>query len=110
MSDTITACTKLFESIINKYGPLNTVLIGIGIIVVLFLFRLYTDYRKDKERDKIIEEKERTVQRLAQEAREWRIVILKEKYKWTDEQVERFIHKGDFKDGAEARQKLEGTK
>lgn len=110
MSDTINAFTKLFETIINKYGQVNTVLIAIGIALVLFLYRLYTDYRKDKERDRVIEEKERTVQRLAQEAREWRIVILKEKYKWTDEQVDRFIHKGDFKDGIEARRKLEGVK
>lgn len=42
-----------------------------------------------------IEEKNRTIRRLAEQERNYRILFFKEKAGWTDEQVERFVIEND---------------
>lgn len=108
MAELIQAITELFYAVIKAFGPGPTIGIFLFILVVTVLFRLYTDWRKDREINKVIAEKERTIQRLAQESREWRIAILREKYNWTPEEIEQFIHKNDFADANDSRKHLEG--
>lgn len=70
--------------------------------------RIYLTYTKDKEVNLALKEKERTIQRLTAEAREYKIVIFKEIHKWSDHEIERFIVKNDLANAVEARKALEG--
>jgi len=80
-----------------------------AIIIILFTARrLYSDRRKDKEVNLLIEEKERTIQRLAKEAREYKILYFKKVENWSDEDIEHILMKNDFTDGVEARKHMEG--
>lgn len=108
MTNFIKALTELSRLILESFGAEKTIGIIIGLVLLSIIYRLYSDYRKDKEVNAVIAEKERTIQRLAQDNREWRILFLKEKYNWSVEEIERFIHKNDFKDGPEARKFFEG--
>ena len=99
-----------FESIINAFGPVWTVLVALGIYGACFLWRLYNDRRKDRERDIVLEEKERSLQRLANEARAYRAYVFKEKLKCDDTWLEKFMIENDFRSGPESRRVLERQK
>lgn len=102
--------TKFLEFLIARYGNWGTVGIGAALLLVGILWRLYNDYRKDKETNAVVAEKDRTIQRLAEQERNYRILFLKEKAGWTDEQIRLFVMKNDFENGVTARRMLEGDK
>jgi len=103
---TINAIEHLITTVVNAFGPGKTILLMIAIAVAVFVWRVYNNYRKDKEINKAIQALEQSVQRCAAEAREWRIVFLK-KDGWSDTEIDRFILKGQFDSAAEAREALE---
>lgn len=108
LSEIIKEIKGLIELLINKFGTWG--FIGIfGIIIVLVMaWKWYNIYRKDQEEKSALNEKERSIQRLAQENREYKIIILKEKFKWSDEQIEKYILENrGFDDGPSARKSLE---
>lgn len=109
-SATVDAWTRLLNAIVEAFGPEWALGIGAFFVVWTTFWRIYNDKRKDKDRKAVIEEKEKTIQRLAAESREYRAAIFREKFKWTHEQVEALFYRNDYKDGVEAREKLEGGK
>ena len=105
--ETIEALRKLILDLVGIFGPWPTLAI-IGTIVTLVVARrLYNDSRADKETNALVDEKEKSVQRLATENREQRILIARQVYKWTPEEIERYILRAEFRNGAEAREALE---
>jgi hypothetical protein len=106
---TIQAAEKAFTTVINTFGPWRTILLLFIGGVVLAAWRIYNNWRKDKEVNLAIAAMERAVQRSAAEAREWKIVHLKERCNWTDAQVEKFILQNQFDDPATARNALESA-
>lgn len=98
----LTGIKEILALIIANYGPYGTIGLFLVVYVLLWIKRLYDDYKKKKEENEVIAEKERTVQRLANEVRMWRTLELKEKRHWTDEQIERFLITEDFANPAEA--------
>lgn len=98
----LTGIKEILALIIANYGPYGTIGLILIIYILFWIKRLYDDYKKKKEENEVIAEKERTVQRLANEVRMWRTLELKEKRHWTDEQIERFLITEDFANPTEA--------
>ena len=77
------------------------------LMAVAFSWRVYQDYRRDRETNALVAEKERTIQRLAADNRELRIALLKNLGKWSDEDIQRYILLNVPPDGPAARKLLE---
>jgi hypothetical protein len=107
LPDVLQTVNQLLELLISHFGPWGTIVIIFGALLLAVGLRLYNDWRKDKEVKALIDEKDRTIQRLAESERTYRALFLKEKAGWTDEQVERFIVRNEFANPAEAREALE---
>lgn len=91
IADIIKAFTRLVEVFVASFGKWGTLAIfGVALLLAIS-WRLYNDYRKDKEVNGIIAEKDRTIRRLADQERHYRILFFQEKAGWTDEQIERFL-------------------
>ena len=97
----------LINALVANFGAWGTVGVAVLVYLAFFFWRHYTDKRKDKEAESVLADKEKTVQRLANEVRMWRIVYFKEVHKWTDDQVEKLFISAEFKDPIEARAFLE---
>lgn len=104
------------NEIIDAAGRFITA-VGFGKAIAAYLIwqgcraigRLYIDHTKEKETNAALDEKERTIQRLAQDNRELRIVNLKVQG-WSVDEIDRFVIRNEFKNPAEARGQLESTK
>jgi hypothetical protein len=101
------AIGKFLTLLIDKLGVGQTIALLVVVYLLLVVRRLYLDYRKDKDSDRAIKAMETSVQRSAQEAREWRILFMKEKAGWSLEEAERMVMSVDFEDPASARNALE---
>lgn len=101
------AIGKFLTLLIDKLGVAQTIILLVVVYLLMVLRRLYLDYRKDKDSDRAIKAMEMSVQRSAQEAREWRILFMKEKAGWSLEEAERMVMSVDFEDPASARKALE---
>src|SRR5262245_15355142 len=88
--------SNLVEVILKNFGALGTVLLALGVVLLLFAWRRYNDYQRDKRTDELIKEKDRTIQRLAEQERNLRVVLFKSVTGWSDEQLNLFIMKNNF--------------
>lgn len=107
-TDLINALSHLIGVLVGVFGLKLTGLILFLLLVGSVAYRRWREYKKDSGWRAVVEEKERTIQRLAEENRNHRIVILKEVAHWTDDEIDRFVMKNEFKDGVAARKVLEG--
>lgn len=107
---TLAVLKQILELLLQYFGPYGLVGVAFGSCVLIFLYRLYCDYQKRQEVNLALEEKEKSIQRLANEVRMYRATVLKEKFKWSEEEVERLLITADFKDPKEARAFLEAPK
>jgi hypothetical protein len=110
MDKTLEALTKVINILVENYGATGTLLIFIGAIGIAVLWRVYSNYRTDKRIDQLLDEKDKTIQRLAEQERNMRILFLQKVAGWTDKQIEAFVMKNEFKDSVEARKELEQKK
>jgi hypothetical protein len=104
----VEALIGLLRGLEATFGPDVTLLLVIGTVVLGICWRVYQQWLESKEVNLALEEKERTIQRLAAVNRELRILVYKEVHKWSDEQVQRFILLNEPPDGPSARRQLEG--
>jgi hypothetical protein len=104
--DLIRAIQDLFKEVVATFGPSGTIGLLAGIAALITIRRLYLDHRKDNEVNLALAQMEKAVQRAANEAREYRILIFKEKFGWTDEQVERFFVAEEYEDARVSRMSL----
>jgi hypothetical protein len=105
--DIIEALTKLVEVVIRTYGPGPTLAISFLAVAAIAGWRIYQQRRKDKEVHLALQEKDRTIQRLAEQERSLRALLFKQLAGWDDETVERFILRNEFPDPESARKALE---
>ncbi|MCA1623180.1 MAG: hypothetical protein LC778_05165 [Acidobacteria bacterium] len=103
---TITAIDELFKRIIETFGVRGTIYIAITVFFVLLARRLYNDWQENRKENIALAEKERTIQRLAAENREWHVMFLKAQG-MTDKQIERIVLKNIPNNPAEARTLLQ---
>jgi hypothetical protein len=104
----IDAINRLIQTCVQNFGVRGTVLLLIGVTAAFVAFRLYSEWRKDKKTDTALKEKERSIQRLAEESRMWRFLFLKEKMGLTEEEAKRLVTRNEFLDAVSARRALEG--
>jgi len=105
--DVLDAIGRLFQALVDAYGPVGTLGILVVVVALFTGWRMYQDYRSGKEYRALTAEKERTIQRLAEDNRLWRTLYLKEEHGWTDEQVNQFVLRNELRDPADARLYLE---
>jgi len=108
--DDLDSVTKTLWPLLNlmleNYGPWGTLLI-IGVVCGLFVWwRIRQGRGKEQGWKAALEEKERTIQRLANDNRDLRIQLLKER-NWTNHDIERLILLNVHPDGAATRRALE---
>src|SRR5215211_7251011 len=104
------ALRNLIQSLVNIFGIWGTIGIIAALVVISGGWKLYNIWRKDKEVNLALQEKDRTIQRLAEQERNLRILFFKEKAGWSDEQVDRFVLRNEFPDVPSARKALEGER
>ena len=102
------AYDPFLEIMVANFGAWGTIVICVGIVLLFFAWRLYNERRKDRTNDELLREKDRTIQRLADESRYYKIIVFKEVLKWTDERIDLLIIKNEHEDVVSARKALEG--
>jgi hypothetical protein len=85
----------LLDWLYLHYGAKVTLALIIGVPVVFFAIQVWREFRKEKDVRLALDEKDRTIDRLAADNRLYRATLFKDKLGWTDEQLERFLIKGD---------------
>ncbi len=103
----IDAISNLIQVLIDSFGKVPTI---VGILLFLGVaigWRIYTDWRRDKMINALVAEKDKTIQRLAESERQFRVLFFKEQLGWSDEQVDLFVMKNEFQNTPEARRSLE---
>lgn len=105
------AARDILNALIGAFGPLGTVaLVGAGLLV-MFAFRVYKDKRADRTIDRALAEKERTIQRLANQERTWRRVFLTENLKIDKVEADRLLAlEGEYETPEQARKAVEAAK
>jgi hypothetical protein len=106
--DVLDALNNFIQILIANYGRWGTIGIFVAIALASTGWRIYQYRRKDKEVNLALKEKDRTIQRLAEQERNYRILFFKEKCGWTDDEIEKFVMKNEFEDVPSARRELEG--
>jgi hypothetical protein len=109
-ADVINALNNLVNSLVALFGAKVTIGIVVVIVGLTTWWKIWNIKRKDKDVDLALKEKDRTIQRLAEQERNYRILFFKEKCGWTDEQIQQFVMKNEFEDVPSARKELEGEK
>ena len=106
VSNVINAIANLFNVLVENFGSAGSVIILFILVVAFYSYRLYIDKRKDKYIQALLKEKDRTIQRIAEQERNYRVLFLKEKG-MSDDEIERFVIRNDFSNIPEARKNLE---
>ncbi|MBX2840859.1 MAG: hypothetical protein KTR26_03755 [Flammeovirgaceae bacterium] len=104
--DKFASVLKEFNKIIEQIGPTTTLIVFGIILIVAIVYKIYKDKQDDKYINKLLEEKERTIQRVADEARQYKFLYFKERG-WTTEELEKLFIKNDFLNIKDAREKME---
>jgi hypothetical protein len=107
-TDFIKALTQLWNSLIGTLGVKGTLAVAVLIVVASAAVKRYNDVRKDRDANAALDEKEKSIQRLAEENRMWRALFLKDKCGMSPEEISRIVLKNEFPDAPSARKALEG--
>ena len=104
------ALDKLVHSLVGIFGPWVTLGLVAAVIAITGAWKIWNIKRKDNEVNLALKEKDKTIQRLAEQERNFRILFFMEKCGWSDEQIQQFVMKNEFEDVPSARKELEGEK
>ena len=107
MNEILNAIIQLIEVLIKHFGTLGTIGILVFVLLISIGWRLYNDKKNREESEALLEEKDRTIQRLAEQERSYRALFFKKFAGWEEKDIERFILKNEFKNPVEARKFLE---
>jgi hypothetical protein len=107
LTKVIDAIRQFFQLLLDRYGPIGTLLIVGAFVLLTIVARIYGDRRKDRYIDALLDEKDKTIQRLAEQERNYRIHLFKQ-YGWADEEIDRFVMRNELDDAIAARRALEG--
>lgn len=100
----INAFTDFLRLLHDTLGPSGM----LGVPAILLALVGFVMWRRSRQTNALVQEKERTIQRLANDNRELRIIIAVQVWKWDDERVERYIARNLHPDGPASRRALEG--
>ncbi len=99
---------KALNLLVSTFGPWGTVILIVGGLAVLFLWKVYKDKQADKARDLALAEKERTIQRLANQERTWRRLFMTQVLKLPPDEADKLLLlEGNYENAKEAREAIE---
>lgn len=107
---TLEKLVNVLGALVNVLGPGWTVVLIVCILALGVGLKVYSTGRLERAYDKALEEKERSVQRLANEARSWRILFLTHVLRISRQEAEKIIERNEFTTPEEARRELESRK
>jgi hypothetical protein len=94
----------MLSRLVGLLGPWPTVGVIVAVLAASLFFRWMADRRRERGWQLAIDEKERTVQRLAQQERAWRVMFISDKQKLQVAQVEKLLgDEDDLRETAEDR-------
>lgn|SRR5690554_506968 len=106
-SELIDALRALLEALISRFGPGGTILLIGGFFLAFAARRVYLDWRADRLMNQALAEKERSIQRIADQEREWRVYFMMKDGKMTRREAEKIILRNDASTASESREALE---
>lgn len=98
---------NIVETLIEHYGKWGALGIGLGAVILLFLWQLYLDKRKSKYFNTVIQEKDKAIQRIAEECRYLRFWLLKRTTNLSDAEIRDLVEKNEYPNAEEARRGME---
>ena len=109
MDKFLEALNKILETCISAFGTNFTIFLIFAVPLGFFGYKIYTDWRKRKEVDATIQAKDETIQILAEQNRQLRVIELTH-LGWSAKAIDKVIMKNTPKDAIEAREMLENSK
>jgi hypothetical protein len=109
LKEILDAVDKLLRTCLEFFGVNLTVWIIIGTVAFFALWRVYSDWAKRKEVNSTVAAKDHTIQILAEQNRQLRVIQLKNDG-WALKDIENFVLKAIPKDPIEAREMLQKSK
>ncbi len=109
MDGILKSLEPLLKLFFDKLGVGWTIALLLGIGILLFAFRCYKDWRKDREIHLALQAKDKTIQIIAEQNRQYRVLELKEKG-LSDEMITALVLENTPANPAEARAILERNK
>jgi len=106
MDKILEAINKILQTLLTSFGPGWALLIVFLACVLGFLYKFYGDWVKRNETNHIVRAKDETIQLLAQDNRDLRVILFKY-LGWSDEAVKNIVLENIPKDAIEARKLLE---
>lgn len=109
-SDTIEALTGLIEALnqaVADIGFGKCLLAALLFIGIPWAFRAWTKRKEWQAAEAEREQQKQTIQRLAAEARDYRIAFFKSNLGFSDEEIERLCIGGEYVDAQSARDDME---
>lgn len=103
------AINELLKTCVELLGYNLTVVLIFLVPSLLFLYKVYNDWTKRREVNLAIKAKDETIQVLAEQNRQFRVIELKEKG-WNDDAINNVVMKNTPKDAVEARKMLQESK
>jgi hypothetical protein len=105
-SDFVNALGALIRTLFQVFGPDRTLYLIFFFVFVLGARRWYNDRQAAKLTNDALSEKERSIQRLAEQEREWRVYFMI-KDGMPREDAERLVLRNEFSTPEQARKSLE---
>lgn len=102
----LTELLGLLDAVVNVLGPKWTVVLVLGLYGIFTLRRLREAHLADDAAKRQEAEKERALQRAANEAREYRIAMFKDKLGWSTDEISAFVMLEQVDDGASSRRQV----
>lgn len=106
-ADVIKALNEFFQTLANLFGAERLFWFLVILLIASFIWKIWAEKRKDRDTNLALKEKDRTIQRLAAENREHRILIFKKIHGFSDDEIEKFILKNSPENADDARTLLE---
>jgi hypothetical protein len=97
----------ILDFLCKTYGPWTVLGVAAGAYLFFLAYRIYQTRSNNAVVTRAMDEMEKAVQRSAAEAREYRIAVFKEKFGWTQEELDAYIIRNVPLNGPEARKALE---
>ena len=87
----VEAINALINTLISHYGSAGTLFIILGAVALAIVWRLFSDWVKNRRVDRALAEKEASIKRLAGEVRMYRAIFLKEKAGWNEDLINQLL-------------------
>lgn len=108
-ADGLDAAVRLADLLIKAYGPWGSLGIVMAWVAGSLLWRVYQDHKREQEVYAVVQEKERTIQRMAKIERDLRVALFKA-WGYSVDEIERLVIKADFDDPVSSRIALESER